>query len=217
MTLELEHFLSQKCVVISLLNEAFLNTGQTFRLGNYVCHRTDRPTARGDTNILVPRGIVHHSLPGQDPTHLEATTIQVLAAYLSPSCPTIGADLTAYFGGKLSVFMGGELYNIHVNWNSLQNTRWMQILRNYVEENSCLIFGSKSQTINTYNTSVTPDVLHIMITKKFSFPVYLTSRSVLSSEHLPVLIDTSYRSFFHHKTGSLYFKHTDSVDNQTHF
>jgi len=202
MTLELEHFLSQKCVVISLLSEAFLNTGQAFRLANYIFHRTDRPTDRGDTTIFVPRGIVHHSGPSPDLTHLEATAIQVLAAYLSPSCPNIGAHLTVYFGGKISVLMGGDLYNIHVNSNSLLNTRWMKILPNYVNENSCLIFRSKSPTISTYNTSVTPDVLYIMITKKLSFPVFLTSPYVLSSEHLPVLIYTSYRSFFHHKTGS---------------
>ena len=43
--LELEHFLSQNSVDICLLIETFLNFEQTFRLANYVCHRTDRPTA----------------------------------------------------------------------------------------------------------------------------------------------------------------------------
>jgi len=47
-------------------------------------------------------------------THLEATAIQVtlagkpvliLAAYLSPSQPLIGTDLTACFGGALPVLM----------------------------------------------------------------------------------------------------------------
>ena len=36
------------------------------------------------------------------------------------------------------------------------------------------------------------------MTKNLSFPVYLTSCSALSSDHLPVLIDTSCRSSFHH-------------------
>jgi hypothetical protein len=43
--LELEHFISQHGVDICLLSETFLNAGQVFRLANYVCHRTDRPTA----------------------------------------------------------------------------------------------------------------------------------------------------------------------------
>jgi len=59
-------------------------------------------------------------------THLEATAIQVtlagklvliLAAYLSPTCPLIGADLTACFGGALPVFMAGELNAKHMDWN----------------------------------------------------------------------------------------------------
>jgi len=123
--LELEHFLSQHGVDICLLSQSFLNAGQAFRLANYVCHRTDRPTAEGGTAILVRRGIVHHSVDVSGQTNLEGTAIQVilagspvksLAAYLSPSRPLIGADLTACFGGGLPVLMAGDLNAKHVNW-----------------------------------------------------------------------------------------------------
>jgi hypothetical protein len=106
--LELEHFLSQNGVDICLLSETFLNASQNFRLANYVCHRTDRLTAGGSTAMIVRRGIVHHSVPVPGLTHLKATAVQVtlarrpvkiLAAYLSPSRPFIGVDLTACFGG----------------------------------------------------------------------------------------------------------------------
>ena len=43
--LELEHFLSQQGVDICLLSETFLKSHQEFRVANYVCYRTDRPTA----------------------------------------------------------------------------------------------------------------------------------------------------------------------------
>jgi hypothetical protein len=78
--LEPEHFLSQHGVDICLLIETFLNSVQAFRLANYVCHRTDRPTAGGGTAILVRRGIVHHSVPVPGLTHLKATAIQVILA-----------------------------------------------------------------------------------------------------------------------------------------
>ena len=78
--LELEHFLNQHGVDICLLSETFLNHGQAFRLANYVCHRTDRPTVRGGTAILVRRGISQHSAPISGLTHLEATYIQVTMA-----------------------------------------------------------------------------------------------------------------------------------------
>jgi hypothetical protein len=106
--LELEHFHNQHGVDICLLSETFLKPDQGVRLDNYVRHRTDRPTAGSGTAILDRRGIDQHSVPVPGLTHLEATDIQVtkigkpvkiLAAYLSPSRPRIGADLTACFGG----------------------------------------------------------------------------------------------------------------------
>lgn len=47
--LELDHFLNQNYVHICLLSETFLNSGQAFRLANYVCHCTDRLVAEGGT------------------------------------------------------------------------------------------------------------------------------------------------------------------------
>ena len=93
--LELEHFFSQHVVDMSL-NETFLKPDQAFRLANYVCHSTDRPTSGDGTAILDRRGIVHHSVPVSGLTHLEATavhvtlagrTVKIFAAYLSPSRP----------------------------------------------------------------------------------------------------------------------------------
>ena len=112
--LELEHFLSQHGVDICLLSETFLNPGEAFRLINYVCYRTDRPTAGVGTAILFRRGISHHTVPVPGLTQLVATAIQimlagrqvkVLAAYLSPSRPLIGADLDACFGDGLPVLI----------------------------------------------------------------------------------------------------------------
>ena len=116
--LELEHFLSQHSVDICLLSETFLNSGPAFLLANYVCHRTDRTTAGGGTAVLVRRVITHHSVPVTGLTQLEPTAIQimlagrpvkVLAEYLSPSRPLIGADLDACFGGGLPVLLDGDL------------------------------------------------------------------------------------------------------------
>jgi hypothetical protein len=89
--------------------------------------------------------------------HLEATAIQVmlaarpvkiLAAYLTPSRPLMGADLTACFGGELSVFLTGDLNAKNVDWNSRLTTRRRKLLRHYADENSCLILGS--DTLNNH-------------------------------------------------------------------
>ena len=71
--------------------------------------------------------------------------------------------------------------------------------------------GPDSPTTNPYNPLVTPNVPDNVITKNLSFPVYLTSCSALSSDHLPVLIDTLCRS-----PDRPDFRCTDWANFQTH-
>ena len=125
----------------------------------------------------------------------------------------IGADLSACFGGGLQVLMAGDLNAKHVDWNSRLSTRRGQLLRDYADENSCLIFGPDTPTTNPYNPY---NVLDIVITKNLASPVYLTSCSALSSDHLPVLIDTSCRSSFQHPPDRPDFRLTNWANFQTH-
>ena len=121
--LELENF-HKHCVDTCLLSETFLNFDQSFRLAIYVCDRTGRQTLGACTAIIVRRGIVHHSVPVVDLIHLETTAIQVtlavkpvivLVAYITPSRPLIGEDLSACFSGGLPVLMAGDLNAKHVD------------------------------------------------------------------------------------------------------
>ena len=202
----MEHFLGQHGLDICLLSETFLNLGEAFRLPNYVCHRTDRPTAGGGMAILVRRGIPHHSVPVPSLTQLEATAIQtelagrpvkILAAYISPSGPLIGADLKVCFGGGLPVLLAGELNAKHVDWKSRLSTTRGKLLTEYSDSTSCVVFRPDSPTTNLSNPSATPDVLDIVITRDLQSPIDLTSCSALSLDHLPVFIVTRCRSSFH--------------------
>ena len=113
--------------------------------------------------------------------------------------------------------MAGDLNAKHVDWNSWLSTRRGKFLRDYADGNSCLIFGRNTPTTNPYNPLSTPDVLDIVITKNLTSPVYLTSCSALSSDHLPVLIDTTCRSSFQHPPDRPDFRRTDWANFQTHF
>ena len=184
--LELEQFLGQHDVDISLLSDTFLKPGEPFRLTNYVSHRTERPTVGGSTAILAQRGKQHYSVPVPRLTQLEATAIQtklagrqvkILALYLSPSRPLIGGDLDVCFGGGLPALMDGDLKAKHVEWNSRLITTRGKLLCDYADSNSCLIFGSDSPTTNPYNPSAIPDVLDIEITTDFNSQIDLTSCS----------------------------------------
>ena len=128
----------------------------------------------------------------------------------------IGADLDACFGGGLPVLLAGDLNAKHVDWNSRLSTRRGKLLRDYADGNSCLIFEPDSPTTNPYNSSATPDVLDIVITRGLPSPVHLTSCSALSSDHLPVLIDTTCRSSFQHPPDRPDVRRTDWANFQTH-
>jgi hypothetical protein len=92
-----------------------------------------------------------------------------------------------------------------------------ELLRDYTDGNSYLILGLDTPTTNPYNPFATPDVLDIVITKKVPFPVYLTSCSELSSDHLPVVNDTACRSSVHHPPSRADFRRTDWAKFQIYF
>jgi hypothetical protein len=96
--------------------------------------------------------------------------VKILAVYLSPSRPLIGADLTAWFGKGLPELMAGDLNAKHVDWNLRLTTRRRKLLRYNADEKSFLIFGPDSQNTNPYNPSATPDILDIVMTKDLRFP-----------------------------------------------
>jgi hypothetical protein len=202
---KLDHFLEQHGIDICLLAETHLRSGEVFRLANYVCHRNDRLNEKGETAILVRRGIVHNTVPVQGLQHLEATAIQVmlaaksvkiLTASLSPTRPLIVSDLYACLGGGLPVLMAGDLNAKHVKWNSRLITKRSRSLCDFADKNSCLIHGPNTPTTVPHNPSASPDVLYIVITRDLVFPVHQITCSAMSSDHLPVLIDTKCRSSF---------------------
>ena len=82
----------------------------------------------------------------------------------------------------MPVLIAGELNAKHVDWNSRLTTKRGKLLRDYADENYCLIFGPDTPTTNPYNPSATPDVLDIAVTKDVPFQVHLTSCSALSSD-----------------------------------
>jgi len=60
------------------------------------------------------------------------------------------------------------------------------------------------------------DIFDIVITKKLSLLLYLTSCSALSSDNLAVIIDTACPSSFHNPPDRHDFKHIDWAKYQTH-
>jgi hypothetical protein len=158
--------------------------GQAFRLANYVCHSTGRPTKGDGTAILVRRSMDHHGVPFPGLPHWEATAIQItlagrpvkdVAVYLSPSLPLIKRDLSACLDGGLPILTAGNRTpNMWIGtWGW---PRQGKLLRNYADRKSCLLYGPNSFTTIPYNLSAVPDVSDIVLTKNLVTPVSLTAR-----------------------------------------
>jgi hypothetical protein len=215
--LELDQFLSEHGVDICLLNETHLESDRPFRLANYVCHRTDREARGGGTAILVHRVIDRCAVPVSGLQHLEATSthlvlasrpVKIVAAYLSPTRPLIVSDLTACLSGGFPVLMSGDLNAKHTDWNSRLITTRGALLRDYADRYACPIYGPDSPTTVPYQQNTNP-VLDIVVVKDFVLPLYLTVCPALSSDHLPVLIDTTCRTSFQRLLDRPDFKRVD--------
>jgi hypothetical protein len=137
--------------------------------------------------------------------------LKILAVYLSASRPIVGLDLSECFGGGFPVLIAGVLNAKHVDWNARQTTTRGKVLRDFASGDSCLIYGPDSPTTVPYNSSATRDVLDIGITKDLTIPVYLTACSALCSDHLPVLIDTTCRSYFRNLPARPDYRRSDWV------
>jgi hypothetical protein len=92
--------------------------------------------------------------------------------------------------------MPGDLNAKHTDWNFRLTTASSSLLRDYANRKLLLICGPDSQTTAPYAHHATLDVLDIVVVKDFVLPVYLTACSALSSDHLPILIDTTCRPSF---------------------
>jgi hypothetical protein len=82
-------------------SEIFLNPGKTFRVTNYVCHRTHRPAAVGGIVILVSRSIVQNSVSDLGLTHLEATAIQVILAHRTVKIFAVNLSPSTQFSERI--------------------------------------------------------------------------------------------------------------------
>jgi hypothetical protein len=127
---------------------------------------------------------------------LATIPVKLLAAYPSPARPLIESELTECLSGGFAILMAGDLKAKHKDWKSQLIKVRGSLLRDYANTNSLLIYGPDSPITTPYIHIEISDVLHVLVVKDFDLPVHLTVSSALSSDHLPVLIDTTCRSSF---------------------
>jgi hypothetical protein len=169
--LELEQFLSEKCVDICLLNGTHLEPGRALRFAN--------PDSGGGTAILLHRGVDHYAVPVLCLQHLEANVthlllatrpVKIVAAYISPTQPLIGSNLSECQSGGFSVLMTGDV-NTKQDWNSRLTTDRGALMRGYDIRNTCLICRPEFPTTSPYTQNTIPDVQDTLVVKDFDLPL----------------------------------------------
>jgi hypothetical protein len=109
--------------------------------------------------------------------------------------------------------MTSNLNAKHIDWNSRLTT---------TRGNSCVIrqellsdLWAGLPNYKHFNHSDTPDVFDFVITRNLPFSVALASCSAVSSDHLPLIIDSGCRSSFYNQSDRLNVRHTDWAISQT--
>jgi hypothetical protein len=199
--LELDQFISEYGVNICLLNETHLESGRAFRFANYVCHRMDRQARGGGTAILVRRDIDHYAVPVSVPGHRHTPSVGKQASenrgglpLTYPTPDRVGPERVSEWGSP-SLDGGRSQRETHGLSFSVDHDQG-RAPADYANRNACLIYGPDSPTTVPYQQNANPDVLDIVLVKDFVLPVHLTVCPALSSDHLPVLIDTMCRTSY---------------------
>jgi len=123
--------------------------------------------------------------------------VKILASYLSPSRPVVGADLPPVSAGDCRYW-----WRATSTQNTWMGTRgWAQDEGNY-----CVIMPTRTVW------SLHRTLERLTHTTPWVFPMSWTS----GSDHLPVVIDTTCRSSFQHLPDRPDFRHTDWANFQTH-
>ena len=107
----------------------------------------------------------------------------------------IMSDLALCLRGGLPVLMVGDVNSKHVDWNFRLIILRNNLLRELADRVLLDLWAGFTHHCPV-QSFCHPDVLGIVLTKDSHTPVHLTACSALSSDHLPVLIDTGSRSSF---------------------
>ncbi|XP_047103324.1 uncharacterized protein LOC124722166 [Schistocerca piceifrons] len=192
----IRQFLRDEAVDICLINETHLTPGVDVRAANYSSYRTDRLAAAGGTAVYVRNGVRHHviQLPPLATlgatgvvVHTSAGAITFVTAYRPPSRPLDPADVDALLSLSGQVFVAGDLNSRHVAWNSRITNATGRCLLRMAERHHRLVVGPYDPTI--FPARGQPDIIDIAVVKGIPHQITSTTRTALSSDHVPVVFD----------------------------
>lgn len=147
---ELEQCLVTYGIDIAFISETFFSNHTRFSICGYTIYRTDRPTLRGGTAILIKHGINHHPVTIAGLDHIEATSINVRknnthvcmsAVYKPPHLPLLATELEKLMEVENQFFIAGDLNSKHSDFGCRMTNANGRILNRHATDNNYVIFA----------------------------------------------------------------------------
>ncbi|GFW04404.1 RNA-directed DNA polymerase from mobile element jockey [Trichonephila clavipes] len=192
----IEEFLCDEDPDIIGIQETHLGPADSFKLPNYICHRSDRLSHRGGgTSIFVRNSLRHHVVSFNTST-FENTTVRIelgnnthltlSCIYKPPRNHINTSELDAILNASPKVMLFGDFNAHHPCWNSGRPNTHGNTLYNWASAHALEIMAPTAPTY--YAARGTCSILDIAFAKNLILED-INSVNDLSSDHNPVLID----------------------------
>lgn len=187
---------------IILLGETKLSPHSSFKVPNYFVYRRDELSpasghAYRGTAALVRRDVIHEEIEHLPFDELRTTGVLVSAAgvelklfagYRPPGPRYSPQDISAIFDSPTPTLLAADLNAKHPDWGSRVINPVGRQLQQDAEAKDITILGPDSPTHIPTNNRHSADVLDILLTKNFPYPVQVEVLYDLDTNHLPLLI-----------------------------
>lgn len=196
---ELEEFIKRLDVHFMLISETHANNRSGLTIPGYSLYATHRITHRGGgTAIYVRHGIDHSAIVAPDTDKLEITQVVAkiggrkvkISSIYQPPNKFVARDYESLFEDDVPHVIGGDFNAKHPFWHSrLYNNCGRQLFKLVQESPLDLKFASQSQPTHYHHAGFRPDILDFYVLNKIDCQTDVWTRSELSSDHNPVVLD----------------------------
>ncbi|GFV85466.1 probable RNA-directed DNA polymerase from transposon X-element [Trichonephila clavipes] len=178
------------------IQETHLGPADSFKLPNYICHRSDRLSHRGGGTAIFVRNSLRHHVVSFNTSTFENTTVRIelgnnthltlSCIYKPPRNHINTSELDAILNASPKVMLFGDFNAHHPCWNPGRPNTHGNTLYNWASTHALEIMAPTAPTY--YAARGTCSILDIAFAKNLILED-INSVNDLSSDHNPVLID----------------------------
>ncbi|GFX24347.1 probable RNA-directed DNA polymerase from transposon X-element [Trichonephila clavipes] len=193
---ELRNFLCDEYPDIIGIQETHLGPADSFKLPNYICHRSDRLSHRGGGTAIFVRNSLRHHVVSFNTNTFENTTVKLelgnnthltlSCIYKPPRNHINTTELDAILNASPKIMLFGDFNAHHPCWNPGRLNTHGNSLYNWASAHALDIMAPTAPTY--YAARGTCSILDIAFAKNLILED-INSLNDLSSDHNPVLID----------------------------